>query len=188
MHKVHSVLRCWPCIREPLGLKKDGSKEKIDEGLVQLKSPQCVAHLSFWLTKLFWISSIAMCYKWFSEHLMAIMFYTIQKKKLSIITHKCLFHPAWVAPSGDGGEERRLPQAIPPRRPTNRHHHWLAWNSNFGKLLWRGNMMRKKLIGQIKWIERLKMCLWEHCLSRCQYYDIYVLYTHQFWRARTLSW
>ena len=116
-----------------------------------------------------------MCFQWLSEHLMAIMFYTIQKKKLSIITHKCLFHPAWVAPSGDGGEERRLPRAIPARRPTNRHHHWLAWNSNFGKLLWRGNMMRKKLIGPIKWIERLKMCLWEHCLSRCQYYDIYIM-------------
>ena len=52
MHKFHSVLRCWACISGPLGLKKEGSKEKIDEGLVQLKSPQCVAHLSFWLTKL----------------------------------------------------------------------------------------------------------------------------------------
>ena len=31
----------------PLGLNKEGSKEKIDEGLVQLKSPQCVPHLSF---------------------------------------------------------------------------------------------------------------------------------------------
>ena len=113
-----------------------------------------------------------MCYKWLSEHLMAIMFYTIQKKGLFTIAHKWLFHPAWAAPSSDGGGDRRLPQAIPARRPTNRHHHWLAWNSNFGKLLWRGNMMRKKLIGQIKWIERLKMCLWEHCLSRCQYYDI----------------
>ena len=116
-----------------------------------------------------------MCYKWLSEHLMAIMFYTIQRKKLSIITHKCLFHPAWVAPSGDGGEERRLPQAIPARRPTNRHHHSLAWNSNlenrYGKEIWRG----RKLIGSRKWIERLKMCLWEHCFSRCQYYDIYIM-------------
>ena len=188
MHKVHSVLRCWPCIREPLGLKKDGSKEKIDEGLVQLKSLQCVALLSFWLTKLL----LDKC----NSHLLQMTFWTFDgdhvlhnsEKMLFIIAHKCLFHPALAAPSGDGGEERRLPQAIPARRPTNRHHHWLAWNSNLGKLLLRGNMVRNKIDWPKKWIERLKMCLWEHCLSRCQYYDIYVIYTHQFWRARTLSW
>ena len=113
--------------------------------------------------------------KWLSEYLMAIMFHTIQKKKVIHNHPQMSFYPAWAAPSGDGGGERRSPQAIPARRPTNRHHHWLAWNSNFGKLLWRGNMMRKKLIGQIKWIERLKMCLWEHCFSRCQYYDMYIM-------------
>ena len=116
-----------------------------------------------------------MCYKWLSEHLMAIMFYTIQKKGLLTIAHKWLFHPAWAAPSSDGGEDRRMPRAIPARRPTNRHHHSLVWNSNlencYGEEIWRG----RKLIGSIKWIQRLQMRLWVHCFSRCQYYDIYIM-------------
>ena len=151
MHKVHSVLRCWACISGPLGLKKEGSKEKIDEGLVQLKSPQCVAHLSFWLTKLFLDK--------FNSHVLQMTFWTFDgdhvlhnsEKMLFIIAHKCLFHPAWAAPSSDGGGDRRLPRAIPARRPTNRHHHSLAWNSNLGKLLWRGNMVRKK----IDWLNKM---------------------------------
>ena len=117
MHKFHSVLRCWACISGPLGLKKGGSKEKIDEGLVQLKSPQIVAHLSFWLTKLL----LDKC----NSHLLQMTFWTFDgdhvlhnsEKMLFIIAHKCLFHPALAAPSGDGGEERRLPQAIPARVP-----------------------------------------------------------------------
>ena len=151
MHKVHSVPRCWSCITGPLGLKKEGSKEKIDEGLVQLKSPQCVAHLSFWLTKLLLDK--------FNSHVLQMTFWTFDgdhvlhnsEKMLFIIAHKCLFHPAWVAPSGDGGEERRLPQAIPARRPTNRHHHWLAWNSNF----WKTVMARKYDEEEIDWPNKM---------------------------------
>ena len=186
--QVHFVLRCWAFISGPLGLKKEGSKEKIDEGLVQLKSLQCVALLSFWLTKLL----LDKC----NSHLLQMTFWTFDgdhvlhnsEKMLFIIAHKCLFHPALAAPSGDGGEERRLPQAIPARvPPTATITGWLEIplsENCYCEEIWWG----RKLIGSIKWIERLKMCLWEHCLSRCQYYDIYVIYTHQFWRARTLSW
>ena len=64
---------------------------------------------------------------------------------LFIIAHKCLFHPALAAPSGDGGEERRLPRAIPARvPPTATITGWLEIPI-FGKLLLRGNMVRKKI-------------------------------------------
>ena len=103
MHKVRSVLRCWAFMRGPLGLNKEGSKEKIDEGLVQLKFFQCVPHLSFWLTKLLLDK--------FNSHVLPMTFWTFDgdhvlhnsEKMLFIIAHKCLFHPAWAAPSGDGG-------------------------------------------------------------------------------------
>ena len=145
MHKVHSVPRCWSCITGPLGLKKEGSKEKIDEGLVQLKSPQCVPHLSFWLTKLLLDK--------FNSHVLPMTFWTFDgdhvlhnwEKMLFIIAHKCHYHFALAAPSGDGGGRTPIALGHTCPRPTNRHHHWLAWNSNLGKLLWRGNMVRKKI-------------------------------------------
>ena len=106
------------------------------------------------------MNSIAIGYKWLSEDFMGIMFHTIQKKGYVIIAQKYLFHQAWAAPSGDCRECRRSPQGIPVRRPTNRH--WLAWNSNFGKLPWWGNRSRKK-IDWLNW-NKYKDC---NCVCGC---------------------
>ena len=141
----HFFLRCRSCVTGPLGLKKEGSKEKIDEGLVQLKFFQCVPLLSFWLTKLLLDK--------FNSHVLQMTFWTFDgdhvlhnsEKMLFIIAHKCLFHPALAAPSGDGGGRTPIALGHTCPRPTNRHHHWLAWNSNLGKLLLRGIMVRKKM-------------------------------------------
>ena len=106
------------------------------------------------------MNSIAIGYKWLSEDFMGIMFHTIQKKGYVIIAQKYLFHQAWAAPSVDCRECRRSPQGIPVRRPTNRH--WLAWNSNFGKLPWWGNRSRKK-IDWLNW-NKYKDC---NCVCGC---------------------
>ena len=106
------------------------------------------------------MNSIAIGYKRLSEDFMGIMFHTIQKKGYVIIAQKYLFHQAWAAPSGDCREGRRSPQGIPVRRPTNRH--WLAWNSNFGKLPWWGNRSRKK-IDWLNW-NKYKDC---NCVCGC---------------------
>ena len=149
MHKGHFVLRCWSCITGPLGLNKEGSKEKIDEGLVQLKSPQCVAHLSFWLTKLLLDK--------FNSHVLPMTFWTFDgdpvlhnwKKMLFIIAHKCHYHFALAAPSGDGGGRTPIALGNTCPRPTNRHHHWLARNSNLGKVTWTWNPnLWKSVIGR----------------------------------------
>ena len=162
----------------PLGLNKEGSKEKIDEGLVQLTSPQCVAHPSFWLTKLLLDK--------FNSHVLQMTFWTFDgdhvlhnsEKMLFIIAHKCHYHPALAAPSGDGGGRTPIALGHTCPRPTNRHHHWLARNSNLGKVTWtwNSNFLEKcyweeiwwgrKLIGLKKWIQRLQICLWVHCFSQ----------------------
>ena len=89
---------------------------------------------------------------------MGIMFHAIQKKGYVIIAQKYLFHQVWAAPSGDCRGGRWSPQAIPVRRPTNRH--CLAWNSNIGKFPWWENRSRKKkLIGSSEINPKIVNCL-----------------------------
>ena len=77
------------------------------------------------------------------------------EKMLFIIAHKCLFHPALAAPSGDGGEERRLPQAIPARvPPTATITGWLEIpireNCYCEEIWWGTNWLAKKMNRKIE--------------------------------------
>ena len=116
-----------------------------------------------------------MGYKWLSEYLMAVMFHQF-RENVVYNRPQMSFSPSlgvslwwwW----GEVAQRLRLYLSGVP--PTATITAWLEipiWDNCYGEEIWWG----RKLIGSIKWIERLKMCLWEHCFSRCQYYDIYIM-------------